>query len=113
MQRAKATPPKVSTSMRKSMLQLQLKARWLRPGPDQSVPRRIRIRPKKSGLVLKDAPKQRAIESIVEEYRKTLDRLEEIESELEAWLNEPEATSSIEEAPASSPLEPELLDVRQ
>lgn len=67
------------------MLELEQKARWLRP-VGQSLPRAVTQRPKKaSSRVVAPA---RALPAIVE-YKQALDKLDAVEAELAEWLNAP------------------------
>lgn len=126
MQRSPRTPtPRVSTGMRKSMLQLQQKAAWLRPR-GASLPQAVRT-PRKAKS--KPGATKRPISKVLEDYKEALDRLEEIEAELAVWLNDPIAVEpeampgapeaatapaiAVNEAPSPPPKGPEPVGALQ
>ena len=108
MQRTPRTAsPRVSTAMRRSILQLEQKARWLRP-VGRSLPPAV-TQPKKRAAGKPRRP-TRTLSTILEEYRQTLEHLESIEGELAEWLNGPievpsetpagDAAINLDQAPA-------------
>jgi len=68
------------------MLQLEQKARWLRP-VDGALPAAVVQSPRKR-KVFSQKP-VRTFSVILQEYRETLARLESIEREMADWLNDP------------------------
>lgn len=74
------------------MIQLQEKARWLRPSGG-SLPRGA-TRPRKKA----DHAQPRPISSIVQDYKDTIDKLEKVEAELYDWLTAPAPQPSLQES---------------
>jgi TPP-dependent trihydroxycyclohexane-1,2-dione (THcHDO) dehydratase len=89
--------------MRKSMLQLELKSRWLRRiEPTQPVTLAVRkprkaARPKAKSLLAQPTAGLRPLSSIVSDYREALEWLDDIEEELAEWLAAPVALVSTAE----------------
>jgi len=95
--RPEASPERVrvSPAMRKSILQLQDKSRWIRrvaaPGQEARPPRKRRS---------DSPPARRTLSTIVKDYKKALARLDNIETELAEWLSAPLAGASPSDADA-------------
>ncbi len=74
---------KVSTAMRRSMLRLEQKARWLHPLA-RSIPKAVTRSRQKAAST---RPKTKALPTAVKEHKETLNHLDAIAAELADWLN--------------------------